>query len=62
MRRSDNKTKVNLFDVADNLTIGNYKNYTYRHLEDRLKIYNGENFEYDIKQFPLVYDKTLRRQ
>ena len=62
LRRSDNKTKVNLFDVADNLTIGNYKNYTYRHLEDRLKIYNGENFEYDIKQFPLVYEKTLRRQ
>ena len=61
LRRSDNKTKVNLFDLADNLTIGNYKNYTYRHLDDRLKIYNGENFEYDIKQFPLVYEKTLHR-
>jgi superfamily II DNA or RNA helicase len=57
LRRGLNKKKVNLFDVADNLTIGDYKNYTYRHLEDRLKIYNDEKFKYDIKQFSLGYEK-----
>ena len=62
LRRADGKSKVNLIDLADNLTVGDYRNYTYRHLEDRLKIYNDEKFEYDIKQFPLIYEeKTLHR-
>jgi superfamily II DNA or RNA helicase len=53
LRRSDTKNKVKLFDISDDLTIGDYTNYTYRHLLSRINIYNDENFEYKLKSFNL---------
>ena len=42
---SDNAT---LYDLADNLSIGNYKNYTLDHFEKRISIYSLENFDFKI--------------
>jgi superfamily II DNA or RNA helicase len=48
LRKSNSKTKATLYDIADDTTIGARKNYTLNHLIERVKIYNEENFNYEI--------------
>ena len=55
LRKSETKDNVKLFDISDDLTIGDYTNYTYKHLLSRLKIYNDEKFKYKLKKFKLRY-------
>ena len=38
-----------LYDIADDITVNNKKNYTLNHLMERVKIYNEENFDYEIR-------------
>jgi superfamily II DNA or RNA helicase len=44
LRLGDNKTKAVLFDIADDLRYKNYVNFTLKHYEERVKIYNSERF------------------
>ena len=53
LRKSDNKTKATLYDIADDISYKSRKNYTLNHLIERIKIYNEENFNYDIVNIPL---------
>ena len=48
VRKSNSKTKSTLYDIADDTTYGSRKNYTLNHLIERVKIYNEENFNYEI--------------
>jgi superfamily II DNA or RNA helicase len=48
LRKGDNKTKAILYDIADDITYNSRKNYTLNHLIERIKIYNEENFNYEI--------------
>ena len=48
LRRGKNKTKANLYDIADDLTKGSRKNYTLNHFIERVKIYVQEQFNYEI--------------
>jgi len=48
LRKGKNKTKAVLYDISDNCTYKSRKNYTLNHLIERIKIYNEENFNYDI--------------
>lgn len=48
LRKGNNKTKAVLYDVADDCTYNSRKNYTLNHLIERIKIYNEENFNYEI--------------
>ena len=48
LRKSNSKTKATLYDIADDTTYGSRKNYTLNHLIERVKIYNEENFNYEI--------------
>ena len=50
LRKVEGKSKMRLFDIADDLQ---YDNYTLGHLKDRINIYNEERFQYEIKQFEL---------
>ena len=50
LRKVEGKTKMRLFDIADDLGC---ENYTLNHLKDRINIYNEEGFNYEIKQFEL---------
>jgi len=43
-----NKTKAVLYDISDDCTYNSRKNYTLNHLIERIKIYNEENFNYEI--------------
>lgn len=49
LRKNTNKDKAVLYDIADDCG----KNYTLNHFAERIKIYNEEEFDYDIKTFNL---------
>ena len=48
LRKGANKIKAILYDIADDCTKNSKKNYTLNHLIERIKIYNEENFNYEI--------------
>ena len=53
LRKGENKTKATLYDIADDISYKSKKNYTLNHLIERIKVYNEENFNYDIVTVPL---------
>ena len=48
LRKATNKIKAILYDISDDCTYNSRKNYTLNHLIERIKIYNEENFNYEI--------------
>lgn len=48
LRKGKEKVSATLYDIADDITHNNKKNYTLNHLIERIKIYNEENFDYEI--------------
>ena len=48
LRKGKNKVKAKLYDIADDTTLNSRKNYTLNHFIERVKIYNQEQFNYDI--------------
>jgi superfamily II DNA or RNA helicase len=48
LRKGKNKTEAVLYDISDDCTNKSRKNYTLNHFIERIKIYNEENFNYDI--------------
>jgi superfamily II DNA or RNA helicase len=48
LRKGTKKFSATLYDIADDCTYRSKKNYTLNHLVERIKIYNEENFNYDI--------------
>ena len=53
LRKGDKKSKATLYDIADDIRYKSRKNYTLNHLIERIKIYNEENFNYDIINIPI---------
>jgi superfamily II DNA or RNA helicase len=48
LRKGNNKSQAVLYDIADDITYKSKKNYTLNHLIERIKVYNEENFDYEI--------------
>ena len=48
LRKGANKVKATLYDISDDCTYKSKRNYTLNHLIERIKIYNEENFNYEI--------------
>ena len=48
LRKGANKIKAILYDIADDCTKNSKRNYTLNHLIERIKIYNEENFNFEI--------------
>ena len=48
LRKGKDKVKATLYDIADDCTYKSKRNYTLNHLIERIKIYNEENFNYEI--------------
>ncbi len=48
LRKGDNKSQAVLYDIADDFSRGSYINYTLNHLKERIKVYNEEQFNYEI--------------
>lgn len=53
LRQSESKTDATLYDLADDLSFGTYKNFTLNHFSERINIYNEEEFEYEIHNISL---------
>ena len=51
LRVSDSKTSMTLYDVADDLRIEDFINFTLRHFAERVKIYKAEEFR--ISNYPI---------
>ena len=58
LRKSDSKDKVKLYDISDDLRYLKYENHTYRHLQERIKIYSNERFSFKPVVIDLTGDKT----
>ena len=48
LRLTEDKTECNLFDISDDMSYNNRSSYTLKHLEERVKIYSTQEFDYDI--------------
>jgi len=48
LRKTNRKTEATLFDIADDISWKNNKNFTLLHFMERIKIYNEEKFNYKI--------------
>ena len=48
LRKSNNKSKAILYDIADDITYKSRNNYTLNHLVERIKIYSEELFHYQL--------------
>tara|TARA_Y100000310_G_C20704127_1_gene833241 strand:- start:447 stop:1928 length:1482 start_codon:yes stop_codon:yes gene_type:complete len=48
LRRNEQKTEVTIFDVVDDLKHKRSKNYALKHFEERLKMYDSEQFNYKL--------------
>jgi superfamily II DNA or RNA helicase len=44
LRKSETKENVVIYDISDDLRYKKYDNHTYRHLQERLRIYTKERF------------------
>ena len=53
LRKSKDKTKAMLYDIADDITFNSKRNYTLNHLIERIKIYKEEDFHYELSHIKL---------
>jgi superfamily II DNA or RNA helicase len=53
LRQGDNKDSVLIFDIADDMTFRNQNNFTLNHFQERINIYNTEQFNYEITKVKL---------
>tara|TARA_A100001035_G_scaffold42274_1_gene29422 strand:- start:1495 stop:2955 length:1461 start_codon:yes stop_codon:yes gene_type:complete len=53
LRKSKGKNTAMLYDIADDISSDGQRNYTLNHLIERVKIYNDENFNYELSNVTL---------
>jgi superfamily II DNA or RNA helicase len=53
LRTADGKSEARLFDLVDDLRVGQWKNFALEHFSERLKVYNEEEFPYKMYQVRL---------
>ena len=54
LRKSENKEKATLYDIADDLSWKTHQNYTLDHFNQRMKIYNEERFDCKIYNVNII--------
>jgi superfamily II DNA or RNA helicase len=54
LRVGKNKNKAMLYDIADDCSYKARKNYTLNHFIERVKLYNEENFNYQISNITIT--------
>ena len=48
LRKAEDSQKAVLYDIADDLSVGSYENYTLKHFKQRIEIYSAEEFPFKI--------------
>lgn len=56
LRLGENKDRATLYDISDDLRVGNYVNYTMNHYAERVKIYHAEKFKISTYKVELKHD------
>lgn len=56
LRVSEDKTTARLYDLGDDLSWKTWKNHTLRHMNERMKLYEAEGFEYKVVKIQLGED------
>jgi len=56
LRVSQDKTTAKLYDLGDDLSWKSWKNHTLRHMNERMKLYEAEGFEYRLVKITLGED------
>jgi len=59
LRKSNNKNKAILYDIADDITYKSRQNYTLNHLVERIKIYSEELFHYQLHKIKFQENKEV---
>ena len=54
LRLKDNNSAATLYDIADDISYNGKENYTLQHFKERINIYNGEDFNYEIHNVELI--------
>jgi len=53
LRKSKNQKITKIYDISDDMTYKSYVNHTRRHLDERLKIYKNEGFNFSVTKIAL---------
>jgi len=53
LRKTDTKVSVLIFDIADDVSHNNKRNFTLNHFSERIGIYNEQQFDYQISKVNL---------
>ena len=53
LRRSSRKNSILVYDIADDISYKERRNFTLTHFSERLNIYNEEQFDYEISKVKL---------
>ena len=53
LRKSKNQKITKIYDISDDMSYKSYINHTLKHLDDRIKIYNNEGFDFNITRLEL---------
>lgn len=53
LRKADNNQMTTIYDIADDISWKNRKNYTLNHAIDRVKLYAKEKFHFQTHEIPL---------
>ena len=48
LRKAEDSQNAVLYDIADDLSVGSYENYTLKHFKQRIEIYSAEEFPFKI--------------
>ena len=54
LRLKDDNSAATLYDIADDISYNGKENYTLQHFKERINIYNGEDFNYEIHNVELI--------
>ena len=54
LRLKDDNSAATLYDIADDISYKGKENYTLQHFKERINIYNGEDFNYEIHNVELT--------
>ena len=53
LRKTDTKVSVLIYDIADDISHNNKRNFTLNHFSERISLYNEQQFDYQISKVKL---------
>lgn len=53
LRVADDKTVARLYDIGDDLSWKSWKNHTFRHMNERIRLYKAEGFDHKVVRIQL---------